>query len=117
MDTLHESGILENLPIRDDSTLDLTGLARRALESVLNQVMGAQADELLGDGNRRNGYRERRLVESESAPDPLTHRVPFRHDVRSGVDSPRSYRSSPPSRRWSGSWARCSSTSTRSGWT
>lgn len=30
MDTLHESGILENLPVRDDGTLDLTELARRA---------------------------------------------------------------------------------------
>ncbi|WP_346674363.1 transposase [Enorma phocaeensis] len=73
MDTLHESGILENLPIRDDGTLDLTELARRALESVLNQVMDAQADELLGDGNRRNGYRERRLV---TAVGEVTLRIP-----------------------------------------
>ena len=41
MDTLQESGILEGLPVRDDGTLDLTELARRALESVLNQVMDA----------------------------------------------------------------------------
>lgn len=62
MDTLQESGILEGLPVREDGTLDLTELARRALESILNQVMDAQADELVGEGNRRNGYRERRLV-------------------------------------------------------
>jgi transposase-like protein len=61
MDTLQERGLLEGLAVRDDGTIDLTELARRALESVLNQVMDAQADELCGEGNRRNGYRERRL--------------------------------------------------------
>ena len=62
MDTLQERGLLEGLAVRDDGTVDLTELARRALESVLNQVMDAQADELCGEGNRRNGYRERRLL-------------------------------------------------------
>lgn len=73
MDTLLDSGILEGLPVRDDGTVDLTELARRALESILNQVMDAQADELCGEGNRRNGYRERRLV---TAVGEVTLRVP-----------------------------------------
>lgn len=73
MDTLLDSGILEGLPVRDDGTMDLTELARRALESILNQVMDAQADELCGEGNRRNGYRERRLV---TVVGEITLRVP-----------------------------------------
>jgi transposase-like protein len=70
MDTLQERGLLEGLAVRDDRTIDLTELARRALESALNQVMDAQADELRGEGNRRNGYRERRLpaVVGEATP-------------------------------------------------
>ncbi|MCH3956392.1 MAG: hypothetical protein LKE45_03265, partial [Olsenella sp.] len=70
MDTLQERGLLEGLAVRDDGTIDLTELARRALESALNQVMDAQADELRGEGNRRNGYRERRLpaVVGEATP-------------------------------------------------
>ena len=73
MDTLLENGVLEDLPVRDDGTIDLTELARRSLESVLNQVMDAQADELCGEGNRRNGYRERRLV---TVVGEITLRVP-----------------------------------------
>ena len=73
MDTLQESGILENLPVREDGTIDLTELARRALESILNQMMDAQADELCGEGNRRNGYRERRPV---TVVGEVTLRVP-----------------------------------------
>ena len=73
MDTLLENGVLEDLPVRDDGTIDLTELARRALESILNQVMDAQADELCGEGNRRNGYRERRLV---TVVGEVTLRVP-----------------------------------------
>ena len=73
MDTLLDSGILEGLPVRDDGTMGLTELARRALESILNQVMDAQADELCGEGNRRNGYRERRPV---TVVGEVTLRVP-----------------------------------------
>ena len=73
MDTLQESGMLENLPVRGDGTLDLTELARRALESILNQVMDAQADELCGEGNRRNGYRERTLL---TVVGEITLRIP-----------------------------------------
>ena len=73
MGILQENGVLGDLPVRGDGTLDLTELARRALESILNQVMDAQADELCGEGNRRNGYRERRLV---TVVGEVTLRVP-----------------------------------------
>lgn len=62
MDTLQENELLKNLPFREDGTIDLTELARRQLEAMLNQIMDWQADELCGEGNRRNGYRERGLL-------------------------------------------------------
>ena len=45
-----------------DGTLDLTEAARLSLERMVNEIMDAQADELCGEGNRRNGYRERGLM-------------------------------------------------------
>ena len=62
MDTLQENELLQNLPFRDDGTIDLMELGRRQLESMVNQIMDWQADELCGEGNRRNGYRERGLL-------------------------------------------------------
>ena len=62
MDTLQEKEALQNLPFREDGTIDLVELARRQLEAMVNQIMDWQADELCGEGNRRNGYRERGLV-------------------------------------------------------
>lgn len=62
MDTLQEKGALRDLPLRDDGTVDLNEMMRRELERAVNQIMDWQADELIGDGNRRNGYRERSLV-------------------------------------------------------
>ena len=49
-------------PLREDGTLDLTEAARLSLERMVNEIMDAQADELCGEGNRRNGYRERGLM-------------------------------------------------------
>ena len=49
-------------PLREDGTLDLTDAARLSLERMVNEIMDAQADELCGEGNRRNGYRERGLM-------------------------------------------------------
>lgn len=46
---------------RADGTLNLNEIARKLLEDCLNTVMSEQADELCGEGNRRNGYRERKL--------------------------------------------------------
>ena len=62
MDTLQEKEALQNLPLREDGTVDLVELARVQLETMVNQIMDWQADELCGEGNRRNGYRERGLL-------------------------------------------------------
>ena len=53
---------MQNLPFREDGTIDLVELGRRQLEAMVNQIMDWQADELCGEGNRRNGYRERGLL-------------------------------------------------------
>lgn len=73
MDTVHEEGALGNVPTREDGTIDLVELARTQLERAINQIMDWQADELCGEGNRRNGYRERRLV---TAVGEVTLRIP-----------------------------------------
>lgn len=62
MDTVHEEDLMEEVPFRDDGTVDLVELGRRRLEAAVNRIMDWQADELCGEGNRRNGYRERGLL-------------------------------------------------------
>lgn len=62
MDTLQERDGLRDLPLRGDGTIDINEMMRRELERMVNQIMDWQADEVCGEGNRRNGYRERRLV-------------------------------------------------------
>ena len=62
MDTLQEKEALQNIPFREDGTIDLVELGRLQLEAMVNQIMDWQADELRGEGNRRNGYRERDLL-------------------------------------------------------
>lgn len=42
--------------------IDLSELGRLQLEMMVNQIMDWQADELCGEGNRRNDYRERKLL-------------------------------------------------------
>jgi len=64
---------MQNLPFREDGTVDLNEMMRRELERMVNQIMDWQADELCGEGNRRNGYRERRLV---TVLGEITMRVP-----------------------------------------
>jgi len=73
MDTLQDKGAMQNLPFREDGTVDLNEMMRRELERMVNQIMDWQADELCGEGNRRNGYRERRLV---TVLGEITMRVP-----------------------------------------
>ena len=73
MDTLQEKEALQNLPLRGDGTIDLNEMMRRELERMVNQIMDWQADELCGEGNRRNGYRERRLV---TVLGEITMRIP-----------------------------------------
>lgn len=73
MNTLQEEEALQNLPFREDGTIDLNEMMRRQLESMVNQIMDWQADEVCGEGNRRNGYRERRLV---TVLGEITMRIP-----------------------------------------
>lgn len=68
MDTL-----LEEVPVREDGTLDINELMRMGLERTVNAIMDARADEVLGEGNRRNGYRERKLL---TAVGEITMRIP-----------------------------------------
>ena len=60
MDILQEEEALRDLPIREDGTTGINEMMRRQLEAMVNQIMDWQADELCGEGNRRNGYRERK---------------------------------------------------------
>ncbi len=62
MDTLQDKSVMENLPFREDGTIDINEMMRRGLEAMVNQIMDWQADEICGEGNRRNGYRERKLM-------------------------------------------------------
>uniref|UniRef100_UPI001650F872 transposase n=1 Tax=Olsenella uli TaxID=133926 RepID=UPI001650F872 len=48
-------------------------LIRVMAESLINEVMDAQTDEACGAGNRRNGYRGRRLTTSA---DTINLRIP-----------------------------------------
>jgi hypothetical protein len=62
MDTLQEEEALQNLPLREDGTIDLMELGRRQLEAIVNQIMDWQADELCGGGNCRDGHRKHQLL-------------------------------------------------------
>lgn len=73
MSTLQEKEDLRNLPLREDGTVDLNEMMRRELESMVNQIMDWQADELCGEGNRCNGYRERKLA---TVLGEITMRIP-----------------------------------------
>ena len=73
MSTLQEKEDLRNLPLREDGMVDLNEMMRRELEPMVNQIMGWQADELCGEGNRRNGYRERKLA---TVLGEITMRIP-----------------------------------------
>ena len=53
---------------------DLRELVRRTVEEMLNGLLDEEAGDLVG----AERY-ERTESESESAPVPLTHRVPFPH--------------------------------------
>ena len=48
MDTL-----LEPVPFREDGTIDINEMMRLGLERTVNAIMDAQADEMLGEGNRK----------------------------------------------------------------
>lgn len=60
----HPEMFVPEMPRFDDGMINITELIRTLAESVVNEIMDAQADEACAEGNRRNGYRERSLVTS-----------------------------------------------------
>ena len=52
---------MDDMPLGEDGLIDFRALAVGLIETVADHAMELEADELLGEGNRRNGYRERRL--------------------------------------------------------
>ena len=52
---------MDDMPLGEDGLIDFRALAVNLIETVVNHAMELEADELLGEANRRNGYRERRL--------------------------------------------------------
>ena len=57
------------MPRFDDGMVNMAELIRVMAESPVDEAMDAQADEACEAGNRRNGYRERRLTTSVGAID------------------------------------------------
>ena len=53
---------IPEMPRFDDGMINIQELIRIMTESVVNEIMDAQAEDACADGNQRNGYRERRLV-------------------------------------------------------
>lgn len=65
MDKIHViAGDGALMPRFDDGMVNIAGLIRVMAESLVNEIMDAQAGEACEGGNRRNGYRERKLVTS-----------------------------------------------------
>lgn len=63
MDKIHEiAGDGALMPRFDDGMVNMAELIRAMAESLVNEIMDAQADEACEGGNRRNGHRERKLV-------------------------------------------------------
>ena len=52
------------IPRFDDGMVNIQELIRIMAESLINEVMDAQAEDACADGNQRNGYRERTLITS-----------------------------------------------------
>ena len=68
MDKMHEiAGDGALMPRFDAGMVNMAELIRVVAESLVNEIMDAQADEACESGNRRNGYRERKLVTSVGA--------------------------------------------------
>ena len=61
------------MPRFQDGTINMQELLRQLAESVVNEIMDAEADQMCGEGNSRNGYRERKLM---TCVGTLTLRVP-----------------------------------------
>ncbi len=61
------------LPRFQDGSINMQELTRQPAESIANEVTSAEADEFCGEGNSRNGYRER---SPRTCVGTLTLRVP-----------------------------------------
>lgn len=55
------------MPRFDDGMVNIQELLRVMAESIINEIMDAQAEDACANGNRRNGYRERKLTTSVGA--------------------------------------------------
>lgn len=63
MDKIHEiAGDGALMPRFDDGMVNMAELIRAMAESLVNEIMDAQADEAYEGGNRRDGHRERKLA-------------------------------------------------------
>ena len=56
-----QQALCQDLPRFDDGMVNIQELIRIMAESLVNEIMDAQAEDACADGNRRNGYRERML--------------------------------------------------------
>lgn len=54
------------MPRFDDRIVNIQELVRLMAESLVNEIIDAQAEDACADGNQRNGYLERRLTTSVS---------------------------------------------------
>lgn len=74
MDSLkQQTTIGHDMPRFGDGMVNIQELIRIMAESIVNEVMDAQAEDACADGNQRNGYRERTLVTSVGA---ISLRIP-----------------------------------------
>ena len=53
-----------DMPRFDDGIADIWDPVRVMAESIVNEIMDAQAEDVCADCNQRNGYRERSLMTS-----------------------------------------------------
>lgn len=67
------------MPRFDDGIVNMSELIRAMAEPLVNEIMDAQADDACEAGNRRNGYRERKLATSVGT---ISLRIP---KLRSGT--------------------------------
>lgn len=74
MDSLVQQAPATNeMPRFDDGMINIQELIRIMAESLVNEIMDAQAEDACADGNQRNGYRERTLV---TAVGTISLRIP-----------------------------------------
>lgn len=65
MDSLNQQQAHDHdIPRFEDGMVNIQELIRIMAESLVNEIMDAQAEDACADGNQRNGYRERTLITS-----------------------------------------------------